>query len=93
LLAPLQRLAGEVRACDTGSMQSLSDEGLPEEVQPLVHSLNALLERLEEALAAQRHFVGDAAHELRSPLTALKLQVQLRRRREGRGVHDPARRR
>jgi signal transduction histidine kinase len=79
-LAPLQRLALEVRARDSGSLQALPVDGLPEEVLPLVRSLNALLDRLGGALAAQRHFVGDAAHELRSPLTALKLQVQVLRR-------------
>jgi two-component system OmpR family sensor kinase/two-component system sensor histidine kinase QseC len=89
-LAPLQRLAGEVRARDSGSLQALSSEGLPEEVLPLVQSLNALLDRLSQALAAQRHFVGDAAHELRSPLTALKLQVQLLRRAPDDAARDEA---
>jgi len=84
-LAPLQRLAVEVRARDSGSLQALPVENLPDEVLPLVQSLNALLDRLGSALAAQRHFVGDAAHELRSPLTALKLQVQVMRR-----AHDEA---
>jgi two-component system OmpR family sensor kinase/two-component system sensor histidine kinase QseC len=55
-------------------------EGLPDEVAPVVQSLNALLQRLERSLGAQRAFVADAAHELRSPLTALKLQLQLLRR-------------
>ena len=79
-LAPLQRLALEVRRRDSDSLQALSADDLPDEVLPLVQSLNALLDRLGAALAAQRHFVGDAAHELRSPLTALKLQVQVLRR-------------
>lgn len=79
-LAPVQRLADEVRRRDTGSLQPLSAQGLPDEVVPLVRSLNALLDRLGRALAAQRSFVGDAAHELRSPLTALKLQIQVLRR-------------
>jgi two-component system OmpR family sensor kinase/two-component system sensor histidine kinase QseC len=89
-LAPLQRLAGEVRARETASLESLSAEGLPDEVRPLVESLNALLDRLGQALAAQRHFVGDAAHELRSPLTALKLQVQVLRRATDEATRDQA---
>jgi two-component system OmpR family sensor kinase/two-component system sensor histidine kinase QseC len=89
-LTPLQRLAGEVRALDSGSLQALSADGLPDEVLPLVQSLNALLDRLGQALAAQRHFVGDAAHELRSPLTALKLQVQLLRRAPDDAARDEA---
>ncbi len=89
-LAPLQRLAVEVRARDSGSLQALPVEDLPDEVLPLVQSLNALLDRLGAALAAQRHFVGDAAHELRSPLTALKLQVQLLRRAPDEASRDEA---
>jgi two-component system OmpR family sensor kinase/two-component system sensor histidine kinase QseC len=89
-LAPLQRLAADVRARDTGALESLSAQGLPDEVRPLVESLNALLERLGQALAAQRNFVGDAAHELRSPLTALKLQVQLLRRANDEDSRDQA---
>jgi two-component system OmpR family sensor kinase/two-component system sensor histidine kinase QseC len=49
-------------------------------VAPLVQALNALLQRLGRSLDTQRAFVADAAHELRSPLTALKLQLQLLRR-------------
>src|SRR5471032_655119 len=89
-LAPLQRLALEVRARDSGSLQALPVEDLPDEVLPLVQSLNALLDRLGAALAAQRHFVGDAAHELRSPLTALKLQVQVMRRAPDDAARDDA---
>ena len=53
---------------------------MPEELQPLVASLNGLLARLSDALAAQRRFTADAAHELRTPLAALKLQLDLARR-------------
>lgn len=89
-LAPLQRLAGEVRSRDSHSLQPLPDESLPDEVRPLVGSLNALLARLGDALDAQRHFVSDAAHELRSPLTALKLQVQVLRRAPDEASRDAA---
>ena len=89
-LAPLQRLAAEVRSRDSSSLQALPVDDLPDEVRPLVQSLNALLDRLGAALAAQRHFVGDAAHELRSPLTALKLQVQVMRRAPDEATRDEA---
>jgi len=76
-LAPLQRLTNGVQARDEQSLQPLPMSGLPDEVAPLVAALNALLQRLGDSLGAQRAFVADAAHELRSPLTALKLQMQL----------------
>ena len=80
LFAPLRRLAAELRRRDDRSTQALPTAGLPDEVAPLVNSLNALLQRLGTSLELQRAFVSDAAHELRSPLTALKLQLQLLQR-------------
>lgn len=79
-LAPLARVSREVRSRDAESLAPLPADGLPDEVAPLVGSLNALLQRLGTAFDTQRAFVADAAHELRSPLTALKLQLQLMRR-------------
>ncbi len=79
-LAPIDRLAGEVRSRDVQSLAPLAVNGLPDEVAPLAVALNALLERLRVSVDAQRAFVADAAHELRSPLTALKLQLELLRR-------------
>jgi two-component system OmpR family sensor kinase/two-component system sensor histidine kinase QseC len=79
-LAPLQRVTDGVKARDELSLQPLPTGGLPDEVAPLVGALNGLLQRLGDSLGAQRAFVADAAHELRSPLTALKLQLQLLQR-------------
>lgn len=90
ILAPLRRVSSEVMSRDAESLQPLPADGLPEEVAPLVASLNALLQRLGGALDAQRAFVADAAHELRSPLTALKLQVQLLQRAGDEGARAEA---
>lgn len=76
-LQPLARLAHLVQTRTPDSLDSLNEAEVPEEVKPLVYSLNGLLARLKSALDAQRAFVADAAHELRTPLTALQLQVQL----------------
>lgn len=82
-LAPLGRLARAVEARTPSALDPFPGEGVPEEVAPLVGSLNGLLARLRAALAAQRDFVADAAHELRTPLAALKLQCQLAERAGG----------
>ncbi len=79
-MRPLQRVAEGVRRRDEQSLEPLPAAGLPDEVAPLVSALNALLQRLGRSLDTQRAFVADAAHELRSPLTALKLQLQLLQR-------------
>jgi signal transduction histidine kinase len=76
MTAPLRSLARGVQQRDAAALTPLALDDLPDEVAPLVSALNALLARLGDSLAAQRAFVADAAHELRSPLTALKLQLQ-----------------
>jgi len=79
-LRPLRALAADVRRRDEQSFEPLPTDALPQEVAPLVTALNGLLQRLALSFDTQRAFVSDAAHELRSPLTALKLQLQLLRR-------------
>ena len=79
-LRPLRRVARDVSARDAEALTALPASGLPDEVAPLVQALNALLRRLDAAFGTQRAFVADAAHELRSPLTALKLQIGLLQR-------------
>jgi signal transduction histidine kinase len=76
-LRPVSVVTRQVRARDPKLLTPLLEEQLPEELSPLVRALNDLLRRLSVALDAQRAFVADAAHELRSPLTALRLQIQL----------------
>jgi two-component system, OmpR family, sensor kinase len=79
-LRPVRRLVAEVKRRDADALEPVAESGLPSEVSPLVESINALLGRLHRAFDVQRAFVSDAAHELRSPLTALKLQLQLLQR-------------
>jgi two-component system OmpR family sensor kinase len=82
-LQPLARLSAEVSRRSPTALEPIAQRRPPEELQPLVHSLNALLERLKRALELQRAFIADAAHELRSPLTAVLLQAQLAERARG----------
>ncbi|MEC4722586.1 ATP-binding protein [Noviherbaspirillum sp. CPCC 100848] len=79
-LLPIGRVAREVQARDADSLAPIGAGALPQEIRPLTDALNDLLARLDHALHVQRAFVADAAHELRSPLTALKLQIQLAER-------------
>ena len=79
-LEPLEAMSRAVAKRRPDAMAPLGERGLPEELQPLAASLNGLLARLSDALAAQRRFTADAAHELRTPLAALKLQLDLARR-------------
>jgi two-component system OmpR family sensor kinase len=58
----------------------VAEHDLPDEMRPLVEELNSLLQRVRQAFEAQQNFVADAAHELRSPLAALQLQLQLLRK-------------
>ena len=86
-LLPLRFVAAEIQRRDVRSLTPLAAERLPHEIEPLVSELNRLLARLQEAFSAQRAFISDAAHELRSPLTALRLQLQLL----DRAADEPAR--
>lgn len=89
-LAPLRRVASEVEARDAGALRAISDAGLPQEIRPLTAALNDLLARLGHSMNAQRAFVADAAHELRTPLGALKLQIQLAERAADSGERQAA---
>lgn len=79
-LAPVRRAAADVQSRDMHTLTPIADQHLPQEIRPLTHAFNDLLERLQVAMQAQRAFVADAAHELRTPLTALRLQAQLAER-------------
>lgn len=79
-LRPLDQVARAVGQRSAAVMDPLPETNLPEEVRPLVQALNDLLARLARNLETQRAFVADAAHELRSPLTAVQLQIQLAER-------------
>ncbi len=81
-LHPLHLIADRLESRSHRQLAPLADEGVPREVQPLTRALNELLSRLEGALASQRRFIAEAAHQLRTPLTAIKLQAD-EIRREG----------
>ena len=89
-LAPVERTRRQVASRTAGDLSPLPDADLPEEMLPLVRELNLLFGRARQAFETQRSFVADAAHELRSPLTALKLQAQALRRPQDDASRDAA---
>ena len=79
-LRPLDGATRDVATRSATSLDPIDSDNIPVEIMPLVLSINGLMSRLAIALARQQRFMGDAAHELRSPLTALRLQLQLLKR-------------
>lgn len=75
-LRPLRQLAATVDARPDDTLSPLPETGLPAEARPLVIALNAQMSRVEKMLERERTFLADAAHELRTPMTGLRLQVQ-----------------
>ena len=75
-LRPLNQLATELSQRDAHSLQAVS-ENVPRETLPFVQALNRLLARVDNTLQRERRFTSDAAHELRSPLAALKIQAEV----------------
>jgi two-component system sensor histidine kinase QseC len=80
-LRPVETLARGVGALDAQALVPLDESAvLPNEIAPLRAALNALVRRVTEAFENERRFTADAAHELRTPLAALKVQAQVARR-------------
>jgi len=72
--APLVALSGQVDQGDERRLSTLSSHGIPSEALPLVHAVNRLLARLGIVLDQQRRMIADAAHELRTPVAAARVQ-------------------
>ncbi len=76
-LRPLELLAQQIGQRNPKLMEPIEQEGVPEEITPVVESLNELLGQLGEALESEQRFTANAAHELQTPLAAIKTEVQL----------------
>ena len=75
-LRPMVRLAGDLDSRRADDMTPLPIAATPSELQPFIASINGLLQRMKLLMDQQRRFVADAAHELRTPITALGLQAE-----------------
>ena len=79
-IQPLSRLEERIRARKPDDLSPLDDRAVPMEVAPLVSSVNDLLTRLKDSIAAQKRFLADAAHQLKTPLAGLRMQADLAQR-------------
>ncbi len=77
---PLNELQRRIRQRASDDLSPLDERLAPEEVSPLVEAINDLLTRLDRSIAAQKHFLADAAHQLKTPLAGLRTQAELAQR-------------
>ena len=89
-LQPLQSLSTEIAARSTNKLDLITLHCIPKEVQALVASLNGLLQRLSHSMDQERRFTADAAHELRTPLAAIKVQAEVALAAQDRQQQDQA---
>jgi two-component system OmpR family sensor kinase len=75
-LRPMSHLAARLDARQTDDLDALPLDGTPSELHPFVASINHLLQRVQSLIDQQRRFIADAAHELRTPITAMSLQAE-----------------
>ncbi|MBT6616614.1 MAG: hypothetical protein HOB43_00140, partial [Thiotrichales bacterium] len=82
-LHPLKSLAAEVASRSPTQLEEITAKQVPQEVSPLIDSINTLLKRVAQTIEAEHRFTADASHELRTPLAAIKTQAQVAKRTEG----------
>ena len=88
-IKPLNELQQRIRRREANDLSPLAERDVPEEVAPLVSAINDLLGRLDQSMSAQKHFLADAAHQLKTPLAGLRMQAELAQREIDAGEHDP----
>ncbi len=79
-IRPLNELEQRIRARKPDDLSPIEESFVPQEVAPLVSSINDLLTRLKTSLSTQKRFLADAAHQLKTPLAGLRMQAELAQR-------------
>ncbi|HEY1092467.1 MAG TPA: sensor histidine kinase, partial [Burkholderiaceae bacterium] len=92
-IAPLNELQVRIRSRASTDLSPLDESKLHDDVAPLVSAINDLLARLDQSIGAQKHFLADAAHQLKTPLAGLRTQAELAQREieAGRGSAEELR--
>jgi two-component system sensor histidine kinase QseC len=76
-VAPMRRLAHALAGRQALALQPVTLDGAPSEMAPMVNALNGLFDRIGSLLESERRFTADAAHELRTPIAAIRMQAQV----------------
>ncbi|MDT9001019.1 sensor histidine kinase N-terminal domain-containing protein [Paucibacter sp. APW11] len=88
-IAPLNDLQRRIRSRDSSDLSPIDERRIPDEVAPLVRAINDLLQRLDQSISSQRHFLADAAHQLKTPLAGLRTQAEFAQREIDEGRSTP----
>ena len=88
-IRPLNELQQRIRRRESTDLSPIEERHVPEEVAPLVGAINDLLGRLDDSMRSQKHFLADAAHQLKTPLAGLRMQAELAQREIDAGEQDP----
>ncbi len=83
-LSPLATLQEHIRSRRSDDLSPIDSKAVPEEISPLVRSLNDMLERLSQSIQSQKRFIADAAHQMKTPLAGMRMQSELAMRQSSR---------
>jgi len=88
-ISPLNELQRRIRSRESSDLSPIDEQRVPDEVAPLVQAINDLLARLDSSMSRQKHFLADAAHQLKTPLAGLRTQAELIQREIDAGRASP----